>query len=178
MDTNSLDVLRGTVRDVPDFPTPGIIFKDITPVLLDPVTWAMAMQALVETLRGEKVDKVIGIDARGFIFAAVIADRLQAGFVPLRKKGKLPFRTRGLSYDLEYGSASLEIHADALRPGERVALVDDVLATGGTAAAALHLVKESGAVIVAASFLIELGFLHGRSRLPSDVRVESVLAYP
>lgn len=173
----TLDSLRAAVRDVPDFPQPGIVFKDITPLLASPEHWRGCMEALAATAKGAAVDKVVGIDARGFIFAAVVADRLGVGFVPVRKKGKLPWRTRGVSYDLEYGSNAIEMHEDAIRPGERVLLVDDVLATGGTAAAALRLVQEAGGEIVAASFLIELGFLNGRAKLPEGVRVESILMY-
>lgn len=170
-------MLRAALRDVPDFPQPGVVFKDITPLLASPDLWDRSMSALVATVRGASVDKVVGIDARGFIFAAVVADRLKAGFIPIRKKGKLPWRTIGIGYDLEYGSNHIEMHEDAIQPGDRVMLVDDVLATGGTAAAALTLVRQAGGAVVAASFLIELGFLGGRSRLPSEVRVESVLSY-
>jgi adenine phosphoribosyltransferase len=173
----SIEALRAAIRDVPDFPEPGVVFKDITPLLADPLLMRGCMEALVETARGERVDKIVGIDARGFIFAAVVADRLGAGFVPVRKQGKLPWQTRGTRYDLEYGSASIEMHMDAFRQGERIMLVDDVLATGGTAAAALELVQQAGGEIIAASFLIELGFLNGRAKLPPGVRVESILAY-
>lgn len=175
--TESVALLRAALRDVPDFPQPGVVFKDITPLLASPDLWDRSMSALVATVRGASVDKVVGIDARGFIFAAVVADRLKAGFIPIRKKGKLPWRTIGIGYDLEYGSNHIEMHEDAIQPGDRVMLVDDVLATGGTAAAALTLVRQAGGAVVAASFLIELGFLGGRSRLPSEVRVESVLSY-
>ncbi len=175
MSVPALESLRVAMRDVPDFPQPGVVFKDITPLLADPVLWGRSMSALLATVRGEKVDKVVGIDARGFIFAAVIADRLGAGFIPVRKKGKLPWHTIGIAYDLEYGSNHIEMHEDAIRPGDRILLVDDVLATGGTAAAALYLVRQAGGTIVAASFLVELGFLGGRAKLPPDVRVESVL---
>ena len=177
MDRHSLEKLRAGVRDVPDFPKPGVLFKDITPLLADPASMSLCMDALVEHARGEAVDKIVGIDARGFIFAAVVAVRLRAGFVPVRKKGKLPWRTLGAGYQLEYGSADIEMHEDAIRPGEKVMLVDDVLATGGTSAAALDLVRKAGGQIVAASFLIELSFLSGRKKLPPDVRAESVLVF-
>ncbi len=177
MGTYSIDALRASLRDVPDFPQPGVVFKDITPLLADASLMDQCMSALVDTARGERVDKVVGIDARGFIFAAAVADRLKAGFVPIRKKGKLPWETVGTSYKLEYGFASIEMHKDAILPGERILLVDDVLATGGTAAAALRLVQEAGGVVVAASFLIELTFLGGRAQLPPDVRVEGLLVY-
>jgi adenine phosphoribosyltransferase len=177
IDPKYIAPLHAAMRDVPDFPQPGIVFKDITPLLSDPDLWDRCMAALVATSRGAKVDKVVGIDARGFIFAAVVADRMDAGFIPVRKKGKLPWHTIGIAYDLEYGSNHIEMHEDALKPGDRVLLVDDVLATGGTAAAALSLVRRAGGTIVAASFLVELAFLHGRAKLPADVRVESVLVY-
>ncbi len=169
--------LRAALRDVPDFPQPGVVFKDITPLLSDPELWDRCMSALARTAGGAKVDKVVGIDARGFIFAAVVADRLSAGFVPVRKEGKLPWRTIGIAYDLEYGSSRIEMHEDAIHPGERVLLVDDVLATGGTAAAALSLVRQAGGMVLGASFLVELAFLGGRAKLPADVRVQSVLVY-
>lgn len=169
--------LRRAVRDVPDFPRPGIVFKDITPVLGDAALLSLCGEGLAAHAQGQPVDKIVGIDARGFIFATQVAERLRAGFIPVRKAGKLPWSTIGADYELEYGSARIEMHADAVRPGERVMLVDDVLATGGTSAAALDLVRQAGGVIVAASFLIELGFLGGRARLPGDVRVESLLVF-
>ncbi|GAA5480876.1 adenine phosphoribosyltransferase [Haloferula sargassicola] len=172
----STDSLRSAIRDVPDFPKPGIVFKDITPILSDPSHFRQSISLLCDTARGEKIDKVVGIDARGFIFAAAVADRLGAGFVPIRKAGKLPWQTRGLAYSLEYGEATVEIHEDALATGEKVLLVDDLLATGGTAAAAVQLIDGLGAHLVAASFLIELSFLHGRQAL-GDHRIESILAY-
>lgn len=156
------------IRDVPDYPKPGILFKDITPLLADSAAFA---QVVAELADGLVFDKVVGIEARGFILAAPVAYRSGAGFVPVRKKGKLPAATLEASYDLEYGSATIEVHADAFAPGERVLIVDDVLATGGTAAATVELVRRAGAVVVAASFLMELSFLSGRERLPGlDVR--------
>ncbi len=175
MDADSLELLRAGLRDVPDFPKPGIVFKDVMPLLANPKLMKLAMLALEETAGGQRVDKVVGIDARGFIFAAVVADHLGAGFISVRKKGKLPGRTIGTSYDLEYGSASVEMQADAISPGDRVMIVDDVLATGGTAAAALSLIAELGGEVVAASFFIELGFLDGRARLPAGVPVHSII---
>jgi len=157
--------LRAAIRDVIDFPTPGIIFKDITPVLADGKLFRESISLLCETAGGMKIDKVVGIDARGFIFAAAVADRLGAGFVPVRKKGKLPWKTRQTAYSLEYGESIVELHEDAIAPGETVLLVDDLLATGGTAAAAVKLLDELGADIVAISVLIELGFLAGRGKL-------------
>jgi adenine phosphoribosyltransferase len=168
--------LRNAIRDVDGFPKEGIIFKDITPILADGKLFRGAIDLLCETADGVKVDKIVGIDARGFIFAAAVADRLGAGFVPIRKKGKLPWKCQEAAYALEYGEAVVEIHEDAVSPGENVLLVDDLLATGGTAAAALQLLGGLGADIVAVSFLIELSFLNGRERL-SSYTVRSILDY-
>ena len=172
-----LSPLRAAVRDVPDFPSPGVVFKDITPMLADGALFRLTIDALVETVAGQGVVKIVGIDARGFIFAAAVADRLGCGFIPVRKPGKLPWKTEGVAYDLEYGSNQIEIHADAIAPGERVWVVDDVLATGGTAAAAAALVQRLGGELVGMSFLIELGFLKGRELLPPAVLVRGVLPY-
>lgn len=162
---SDLQQLRAAIRDVPDFPKPGILFKDITPVLSDGRLLRLAVDRFVEATRPLGVTKIIGIDARGFLFGAAVAYELGLGFVPVRKKGKLPWRCQSAAYQLEYGEAVAEIHADALAPGERVVLIDDLLATGGTAAAAVQLIKEVGAELVEAQFLIELGFLQGRARL-------------
>tara|TARA_R110000850_G_scaffold66894_11_gene148482 strand:- start:2950 stop:3483 length:534 start_codon:yes stop_codon:yes gene_type:complete len=174
---DNIDLLNSAIRDVHDFPKEGIVFKDITPMIADGKLFRLTTEMFAETLNGEKPDKVIGIDARGFIFGAALADRLGVGFVPVRKKGKLPWETTGVAYSLEYGEAHVEIHRDAIKPGERVILVDDLLATGGTAGAAIKLVKELGGEIICVSFLIELEFLKGRENLDSDVRVEALLAY-
>jgi adenine phosphoribosyltransferase len=168
--------LRAAIRDVVDFPKPGIVFKDITPVLADSKLFHTSISLLCETAGGAKIDKVVGIDARGFIFAAAVADRLGAGFVPIRKKGKLPWKTRQTAYSLEYGESIVELHEDAVRPGESVLLVDDLLATGGTAAASVKLLDELGANIVAISVLIELAFLAGRARLTPHT-VHSIISY-
>jgi len=168
--------LRNAIRDVVDFPRRGIVFKDITPVLADPEFHRTSIDLLVETARGAKIDKVVGIDARGFIYASAVADRLGAGFVPVRKKGKLPWKTHQTAYSLEYGEAVVEIHQDAIQPGESVLLVDDLLATGGTAAAAVRLLDELGANLVGLSFLIELSFLNARSKL-GDHRIDSIIRY-
>ena len=168
--------LAGAVRNIPDFPQPGIQFKDITPVLADPKLFAGAIDLLIDGHAPGSIDKVVGIDARGFIFAAAAALRLQAGFVPIRKKGKLPFDVYEESYDLEYGSNTVAIHTDAVQQGTRVLLVDDLLATGGTAAAALKLLKRIGAEIVETSFLVELKFLNGRERL-EGVPVRSLVTF-
>ncbi len=172
----TIDQLREAIRNVPDFPQPGIQFKDITPVLAD----AGLFRGLVQHLRGDfqagDVDAVIGIDARGFIFAAALAYDLGAAFVPIRKKGKLPYTTYEQSYDLEYGSSTIAIHADAIGPGQRVLLVDDLLATGGTAAAAAKLTNRVGAKILELTFFIELSFLQGRNKL-TDFPVRSLVTY-
>lgn len=163
------ELIDGLIRDIPDFPTPGVVFKDITPLLDDHTAFTRVVQALAEAGRdGEGnvvVDKVVGMEARGFILAAPVALALGVGFVPVRKPGKLPWRTRSVAYALEYGEESLEMHVDAVQPGERVLLVDDVLATGGTAAAATQLVEQGGARVHGLAVLMELGFLSGRDRL-------------
>ena len=173
---STLHALRAAVRDVVDFPQPGIVFKDITPVLADASLFHEAISLLCQTAGNVKIDKVVGIDARGFIFAAAVADRLGAGFVPVRKKGKLPWKTHQVAYALEYGEAIVELHQDAVQPGESVLLVDDLLATGGTAAAAVKLLDELGAHLVGISVLIELSFLHGRAKLTPHP-VHSILTY-
>lgn len=157
--------IRTAIRDVHDFPKPGIVFKDITPVLADPELFRLTVDFFVEGSRGKDISKVVGIDARGFLFGAAVAYELGVGFVPVRKKGKLPWRCESAAYQLEYGEAVAEMHADALYPGERVVLIDDLLATGGTAAAAIRLIEKIGATLVEAQFLIELGFLDGRKNL-------------
>ena len=166
--------LRAGIRDVPDYPAAGVMFKDITPLLADGALFAEAVAALAAVHAvgsGREIDVVAGIEARGFIFGAPVALALGAGFVPIRKAGKLPYTTNAAEYALEYGTATVEIHTDAVRPGQRVLLLDDVLATGGTAAAAAGLLEDLGAEVVSVSFLIELGFLAGRERLPGrDVR--------
>jgi len=168
--------LRDAIRDVSDFPKEGIVFKDITPILGDAELFRLSIDLLCATAGTAKVDKVVGIDARGFIFAAAVADRLGAGFVPVRKKGKLPWKCTEAAYALEYGEAVVEIHEDAVKPGEKVLLVDDLLATGGTAAAALKLLDGLGADIIAVSFLIELSFLNGRAKLGRH-KVKAILGY-
>jgi adenine phosphoribosyltransferase len=169
------DVERA-IRTIPDFPKPGIQFKDITPVLADARLFSGCIDLLCDTVKPGMVDAVVGIDARGFIFAAAAAVKLKAGFVPIRKKGKLPFRTHEQTYDLEYGSATVAVHVDALKPGSKVLLIDDLLATGGTAAAAAGLVQKLGATILEISFLIELKFLNGRDKLKGH-KVRSLVAY-
>jgi adenine phosphoribosyltransferase len=168
--------IERAIRTIPDFPKPGIQFKDITPVLADARLFAGSIELLLDGFAPGSVDAVVGIDARGFIFAAAAALKLGAGFVPVRKKGKLPYRTLEQEYALEYGTATVAIHADGLKSGDRVLLVDDLLATGGTAAAAAALVRELGAEILEAAFLIELKFLKGRNRL-QGLRVRSLVTY-
>jgi adenine phosphoribosyltransferase len=161
---------------VSDFPNPGIQFKDITPVLADGRLFDSTIHHLLSDIPTGSVDKIVGIDARGFIFGAAVAHRLGAGFVPVRKKGKLPWKTHEQSYDLEYGSSTVAVHIDAVAPGERILLVDDLLATGGTAGAALQLLSRLGAKIVGVRFVIELGFLGGRGRL-GEFDVRSLITY-
>ena len=161
--------LKSAIRDVPDFPKPGIVFKDITTVLKDPVLFRRSVDLLVELCGPRPCDKVVAIESRGFILGGVLAERLDAGFVPVRKKGKLPATTRRHTYDLEYGTDCVEIHEDALRQGERVLVVDDVIATGGTAHATGELVRSLGATVSAFVFLVELGFLKGREKLDGEV---------
>lgn len=173
--TTAADI-DAAIRDVPNFPKEGILFKDITPVLADPELFKGCMELLAATAGDTKIDKVVGIDARGFIFAAGVAQILGAGFVPVRKKGKLPWTTNQMAYSLEYGEDVVEIHADAVKPGEKILLVDDLLATGGTASAAIKLLKALDADIVGVSFLIELAELNGREPLGhSDIH--SILSY-
>src|SRR6266850_1948639 len=168
--------IERAIRNVPDFPKPGIQFKDITPVLADSRLFAGCIDLLIDGYKPGQVDTVVGIDARGFIFAAAAALRLNAGFVPVRKKGKLPFDTHEQSYDLEYGSNTIAIHTDAVKPKSRVLLIDDLLATGGTAQAAAQLVDKIGAKILEINFLIELSFLTGREKL-SGFPVRSLIVY-
>lgn len=168
--------IEKAIRNIPDFPKPGIQFKDITPVLGDARLFSASIDLLTADFQAGMVDAVVGIDARGFIFAAAAALKLQAGFIPVRKKGKLPFATHEQSYDLEYGNNTIAIHTDALKPNSRVLLIDDLLATGGTAAAAAQLVEKVGAKILQISFVIELSFLKGRDRL-SGHPVRSLVVY-
>jgi adenine phosphoribosyltransferase len=160
-----VDQLRDLIREVPDFPQEGVLFKDITPLLADPIAFSTVIDLIVVHFGRGSVDKVVGIEARGFIIASPVAYHFGAGFVPVRKKDKLPWNTESAEYSLEYGTATLEIHQDAVTPGERVLVVDDVLATGGTAKATADLVERIGGKVVGIACLIELGFLDGRSRL-------------
>jgi adenine phosphoribosyltransferase len=172
----TIEQLARAIRNVPDFPQPGIQFKDITPVLADPRLFSSAIELLTERFQPGSVDAVVGIDARGFIFAGAAAYKLQCGFVPVRKKGKLPYRTYEQAYALEYGSNTIAVHVDAVQPGSRVVLVDDLLATGGTALAASQLLQRLGAHILEIAFLIELSFLKGREKL-QGFPVRSLIVY-
>ena len=167
--------LEAYIRDIPDFPKPGIIFKDISPLLEHPKTLKETADELQQRVQHLQVDKIVGIESRGFIFGPMLAERLDAGFVPVRKKGKLPYKTIEIAYDLEYGSDVLEMHIDAIKPGEHILIHDDILATGGTASAVEKLVKQAGGVVVGCNFVIKLAFLEGQKRLTSPVT--SLLQY-
>jgi len=174
MDTNQLIQL---IRDVPDFPQPGVLFRDITTALKDPKAFRYAVDALADRFKDRGVELVAGMESRGFIFGAPLAYLLGAGFVPVRKKGKLPWETASVEYSLEYGTAELEIHKDAIGPGQKVLIVDDLLATGGTASATIQLVEQLGGNVLAVAFLIELGALEGRSKIAPQYETISVIRY-
>ncbi len=171
-----IDRLKTLIRDIPDFPKPGILFRDITPLLSDPPGLALGIELLANPFRGRNIDRVVGAESRGFIFGTAVACCLSAGFVPVRKPGKLPHKCLAMDYDLEYGKDSLEMHADAILRGQRILIVDDLLATGGTMKACVDLVRELGGELVGAAVLIELTDLKGRDKL-ADVEVHSVLKY-
>jgi adenine phosphoribosyltransferase len=168
--------LRSLIRDIPDFPKPGILFRDLTPLLSDAMGLRDSVAALAAPFHGERIDRVLGIESRGFVLGTPVALELGVGFVPVRKPGKLPHRTLGVSYDLEYGSDTVEMHVDAVRPGERVLVVDDLIATGGTASATVELARKAGGEVVACAFLIELTALGGRNRLHVD-HIHAVIDY-
>ena len=172
----SADSLRAQIREVPDFPKPGILFYDITTLLHDAEAFRESIELMNEPFRNEKIDIVVGMESRGFIFSAPMALHLGAGFVPVRKLGKLPSETISIEYELEYGTNTLEIHRDAIRPSQRVLIVDDLLATGGTVLGTIELVKQLKGEIVGLSFLVELGFLKGRERL-DGYPINSVIGY-
>src|SRR3984893_509867 len=176
MHSDTIDKLRATVRDVPDFPKKGIVFKDITPILNNSELFKASIDVFLERCRGKKIDKIVGIDARGFLFGSVVAYELGVGFVPLRKKGRLPYKTESAKYSLEYGEAEMEVHIDAIMRGEQIVLIDDLLATGGTSASAATLIKKVGGELIEAMFLIELEFLRGREKL-APTPVISFLKY-
>lgn len=169
--------VKAMIRDVKDFPKEGIIFKDITTALKDSETLKKMVDFLYENFKDEKIDYVIGLESRGFIFGVPVAYMLNSGFVPIRKPNKLPAKTIKESYELEYGIDTIEMHEDALKPGDRVLIVDDLLATGGTASAACNLVTKAGADIVGCAFVIELNFLSGRNKLPKNTKVLSMIEY-
>lgn len=177
MDTRAVDRLRSLIADVPDFPKPGILFKDFTPLLADPGGLALAVELMCNPFRGQGIDLVLGAESRGFIFGIAIAQSLSAGFVPVRKPGKLPRTVHGVDYALEYGTDRLEMHTDAVGKGQRVLMVDDLLATGGTMQASCELVEKTGAEIVGITVLIELDFLKGRDRMKRFAPVHSVLNF-
>jgi adenine phosphoribosyltransferase len=171
-----MEALKKLIREVPDWPKPGILFYDLTTLVKDPGGLRTVVEGLADRYRGSKIDIVAGIEARGFILAPAVALRLGTGFVPIRKPKKLPWKTSRVTYDLEYGTDTLEIHQDAVHPGQRVLLLDDLLATGGTAAAAAALIRQLGGELAAAAFVVELTFLNGRSKL-SGLEVHSLLQY-
>jgi adenine phosphoribosyltransferase len=174
--SDAIEKLRAAVRDVPDFPKKGIVFKDITPILGNGELFRAAVGAFLENCRGKQIDKIVGIDARGFLFGAAVAYDLGVGFVPLRKKGRLPYKTESAKYSLEYGEAEMELHVDAIERGEKIVLIDDLLATGGTSASAATLIRKVGGDLIQARFLIELEFLQGREKL-EGTPVVSFLKY-
>lgn len=171
-----MERLKNKIRDIPDFPKPGIVFKDITPLVKDPAALRLAVHQLLHPFLGRDITAVAGMEARGFIFGALVAWELGVPFVPLRKPGKLPYDVQSVSYDLEYGSAELEVHIDAVDKNDKVLLIDDLLATGGTAKASCELIEKLGASIVACAFVVELDFLAGRERL-KDYEVHALIHY-
>jgi adenine phosphoribosyltransferase len=173
---SSADDLRAKIREVPDFPKPGILFYDITTLLKDPDAFREVIDRMTEQVKDSRVDLVVGMESRGFIFSAPLAYQLRAGFVPVRKLGKLPAETIEVEYDLEYGTATLEIHKDAIQPGQRVLIVDDLLATGGTVQGTIELVQRLGGEIAGLSFMVELTGLHGREQL-GDFQIHTLLTY-
>jgi adenine phosphoribosyltransferase len=177
MPDSTLKELQAAIRDVRDFPRPGIVFKDITPILGDAKLFKSVINAIAAEAEKVKPNKIVGIDARGFLFGAAVAYKLDLGFVPVRKKGKLPYQTIGSAYQLEYGDAEMEMHVDAIQPDEMVVLVDDLLATGGTSGAAVNLIQKVGGIVGAAIFVIELAFLKGCEKIPPDVPVQSLIRF-
>lgn len=171
-----MDRLKSKIRDIPDFPKPGIVFKDITPLVKDPAALRLAVHQLLHPFLGRDITAVAGMEARGFIFGSLVAWELGIPFVPLRKPGKLPYDVQSVSYDLEYGSAELQVHIDAFDKNDKVLLIDDLLATGGTAKASCELIEKLGAAVVACAFVVELDFLEGRGKL-KNYEVHSLLHY-
>lgn len=177
LDHIAVDKIKAAIRDIPDFPKPGILFKDITPVLKDPILLNQVVDYFYHQLKDKKIQYVIGIESRGFILGAPLAYKLGAGFVPVRKKGKLPGLVERHEYDLEYGTDTIEMHTDAIEPGSRVVLIDDLLATGGTAAASCKLIDKLQGELVSILFMIELEFLKGRERLPHLINTHSMIQF-
>ncbi len=171
-----IERLRALIRDVPDFPKPGILFRDVTPLLADPAAFALSVELIAQPFRSVRIDRVLGVESRGFIFGTAVADHLSAGFMPVRKPGKLPRKTRRQEYDLEYGTDALELHEEDLSPGQRVLVVDDLLATGGTISASCALAEGIGAEVVGIAVLIELSALNGRERV-GNRPIHAVLTY-
>jgi adenine phosphoribosyltransferase len=171
-----MERLKAQIRDIPDFPKPGIVFKDITPLVKNPAALRLSVHQLLQPFLGQDISAVAGMEARGFIFGSLVAWELGVGFIPLRKPGKLPYDVQTISYDLEYGSAALEVHIDAVEQGDRILLVDDLLATGGTARASCQLIEQLGARVAGCAFVVELDFLEGRKNL-GDYFVHSVIRY-
>lgn len=176
-DKESPEFIKSKIRDVLDFPREGIVFKDITTVLRDPEAFKRAVDLLAKHYQKQKIDYIAGIEARGFIFGSALAYKMAKGFIPIRKPGKLPSKTERMPYELEYGTDTLEIHVDAIEPGKKVLIVDDLLATGGTAEAAIKLVKKIGGVIVGIAFVVELEFLKGREKLPEDCKITRLISF-
>ena len=171
-----MDRLKDKIRDIPDFPKPGIVFKDITPLVQDPASLRLAISGLIKPFRDKNITAVAGMEARGFIFGSIAAWELGIGFIPLRKPGKLPYDVQSVDYSLEYGEASLEVHIDAIKSGDRILLIDDLLATGGTAKASCQLVEKLGGEVVACAFVIELAMLDGRQKI-NDYPIHSLIQY-
>ena len=177
MNDKRIDLIRNRIRDIPDFPKPGIVFKDITPLLADPEAFAMCLDLFRERFQKSGIDAIVGIESRGFIFGGALATDMHKRFVPARKPGKLPAETVRVEYELEYGTDALEIHRDAVEVGERVLIIDDLIATGGTAAATVRMAQKLEAEIVECAFLVELEFLNGRDKIPPGLEVFSILKY-
>lgn len=171
------ELIKSRIRDIPDFPREGILFKDITTVLNHPEAFKNSINLLAERYKGQNIDYIAGIESRGFIFGSALAYKMNLGFIPIRKPGKLPAKTEKVSYELEYGTDSLEIHSDALDPGKKVLIVDDLLATGGTADAAVKLVRKIGGEVVGVAFVVELEFLKGREKLPEDCKINTLISF-
>lgn len=177
IDESTADWLKSTIRDIPDFPKPGVVFKDITTLLQDGEALSVVISVLTERCNELNPDAIAGIEARGFILGPAVAHALNIGFVPIRKSGKLPYKVESITYDLEYGKDTVEVHVDAVKPGEKVVIIDDLLATGGTAGAAYKLMEKLGAKVAGIGFIVELEFLNGRKNLPTNTDVFSILQF-